>query len=99
MYRAMYLDGSLRNSESLSVEKNKEFKSVVRNMKTIEDSDFEVPLSLKKIMREYQKNGFRWLKTLREYGFGGILADDMGLRKNNSNVIYYCGLCGKQQPR
>jgi len=81
MYRAMYLDGSLRNSESLSVEKNKDFKAVVRNMKTIEDSDFEVPLSLKKIMREYQKNGFRWLKTLREYGFGGILADDMGLGK------------------
>ena len=53
----------------------------MRNMKTIEDSDYEIPGSLKKVMREYQKNGFRWLKTLREYGFGGILADDMGLGK------------------
>lgn len=81
MYRAMYLDSSLKDSESLNVEKNKEFKAVVRNMKTIEDSDYEIPYSLKKVMREYQKNGFRWLKTLREYGFGGILADDMGLGK------------------
>ena len=54
---------------------------MVRNMKTIEDSDYEVPEALNSIMRSYQKNGFLWLKTLRENGFGGILADDMGLGK------------------
>ncbi len=80
-YRAMYLDSALRNNQSLRVEKNREFKSMVRNMKTIEDSDYEVPVTLNKVMREYQKNGFRWMKTLRDYGFGGILADDMGLGK------------------
>lgn len=80
-YRAMYLDASLKNMNLLTVEKNKEFKAMVRNMKTIEDSDYEVSDSLKGIMRSYQKNGFMWLKTLRENGFGGILADDMGLGK------------------
>ncbi|OYP21333.1 hypothetical protein CG709_08060 [Lachnotalea glycerini] len=40
-----------------------------------------MPTSLKSILREYQKNGFRWLRTLTAYGFGGILADDMGLGK------------------
>lgn len=80
-YRAMYLDASLKNMNLLTVEKNKEFKAMVRNMKTIEDSDFEVSDSLKNVMRSYQKNGFMWLKTLRENGFGGILADDMGLGK------------------
>ena len=80
-YRAMYLDAALKNGGVLTVEKNKEFKGMVRNMKTIEDSDYEVPLSLKPVMRGYQKNGFLWLKTLRENGFGGILADDMGLGK------------------
>ncbi|MBO5070989.1 MAG: SNF2 helicase associated domain-containing protein, partial [Roseburia sp.] len=80
-YRAMYLDATLKNSKLLTVEKNREFKGMVRNMKTIEDSDFEVPDSLKNIMRSYQKSGFLWLKTLRENGFGGILADDMGLGK------------------
>ncbi len=80
-YRAMYLDAALKNTQLLSVEKNRDFKGMVRNMKTIEDSDFEVPDSLKEIMRSYQKEGFLWLKTLRENGFGGILADDMGLGK------------------
>lgn len=80
-YRAMYLDAALKNNHILSIEKNKEFKGMVRNMKTIEDSDFEVPDSLKNVMRSYQKSGFLWLKTLRENGFGGILADDMGLGK------------------
>ncbi|MDD6305679.1 MAG: SNF2 helicase associated domain-containing protein [Clostridiales bacterium] len=80
-YRAMYLDAALKSNHVLSVEKNREFKGMVRNMKTIEDSDFEIPASLKGIMRSYQKNGFLWLKTLRENGFGGILADDMGLGK------------------
>ncbi len=80
-YRAMYLDAALKNNSVLFVEKNREFKSMVRNMKTIEDSDYEVPVSLKQVMRSYQKSGFLWLKTLRENGFGGILADDMGLGK------------------
>lgn len=80
-YRAMYLDSFLKNGGQLTVEKDRSFKSIVRNMKTIEDSDYEAPLSLKPIMRSYQKNGFLWMKTLRENGFGGILADDMGLGK------------------
>lgn len=80
-YRAMYLDAFLKNGGQLTVEKDRSFKSIVRNMKTIEDSDYEAPFSLKPIMRGYQKNGFLWLKTLRENGFGGILADDMGLGK------------------
>ena len=80
-YRAMYLDAALKNNQLLTIDKNKEFKGMVRNMKTIEDSDYEVVDSLKSIMRNYQKNGFLWLKTLRENGFGGILADDMGLGK------------------
>lgn len=77
----MYLDAALKNNQLLSIEKNREFKGMVRNMKTIEDSDYEVVDSLKNVMRNYQKNGFLWLKTLRENGFGGILADDMGLGK------------------
>lgn len=80
-YRAMYLDAALKSNQKLSVEKNKEFKGMVRNMKTIEDSDYEVPESLRSVMRSYQKSGFLWLATLRENGFGGILADDMGLGK------------------
>ncbi|MBQ5418032.1 MAG: DEAD/DEAH box helicase, partial [Oscillospiraceae bacterium] len=37
-------------------------------------------------MREYQKYGFRWMKTISAYGFGGVLADDMGLGKTLQSI-------------
>ena len=46
----------------------------------IED-DANVPDEMKDILRDYQKIGFKWLKVLESYHFGGILADDMGLGK------------------
>lgn len=37
--------------------------------------------SLTATLREYQLDGFKWLRILSEYNLGGILADDMGLGK------------------
>ena len=50
-------------------------------MRSYENGDYEVPQSLEAVLREYQRDGFYWIKTLKENGFGGILADDMGLGK------------------
>ena len=50
--------------------------------------EFEVPSSLEPILKEYQKLGFKWMKTLAYYGFGGILADDMGLGKTIQSLAY-----------
>lgn len=80
-YRALYLDEQGRGKNGFTMEKGRQFRAMIRNMKTIEDNDFELPDSLKKTMRVYQKEGFLWLKTLRHNGFGAILADDMGLGK------------------
>lgn len=80
-YRALYLDKILEKNDSLYVERDKHFKSLIKEFKTVADSDFEVPLSLQKTLRSYQASGYRWLRTLAAYGFGGILADDMGLGK------------------
>jgi SNF2 family DNA or RNA helicase len=80
--RALYLDKILRESnEDVEYHRDIYFKNLIKNIKAVEDAEFEIPVSLKSILREYQKNGFRWLKTLSSYGFGGILADDMGLGK------------------
>lgn len=80
-YRALYLDAELKERKSLQTLKDKGFKALVRNMKTVDDNDFDVPKSLDSVLREYQKRGFLWIKTLKFNGFGGILADDMGLGK------------------
>lgn len=87
-YRALYLDAQLKENPVVSAVKNKSFKSLVRNMKTIEDNDFEVPESLDNVLREYQKRGFLWIKTLKYNGFGGILADDMGLGKTLQVIAF-----------
>lgn len=57
------------------------FKSLVRAIKQVENSEIRVPYDFKQILRDYQKTGYRWLKTMDICGFGGILADDMGLGK------------------
>ncbi|OEG63447.1 SNF2-related protein [Halanaerobium congolense] len=41
----------------------------------------EIPVEVKGKLRDYQKNGYNWLRFLHKYRFGGILADDMGLGK------------------
>ena len=87
-YRAMFLDSGLDAGESFQMEKDRAFRALVRNMKTVEDNDFEVPKQLAPVLREYQKKGFLWLKTLYHNGFGGILADDMGLGKTLQVIAF-----------
>lgn len=87
-YRALFLDSELKEKKSLPATKDKEFKALVRNMKTVEDNDFELPYSLENVLREYQKRGFLWIKTLKYNGFGGILADDMGLGKTLQVICF-----------
>lgn len=86
-YRAMYLDQMLKEGKGVSLYRDALFRSVIRGMKAMEDSEFEIPDSLDTILREYQKTGYRWLKTLDYYGFGGILADDMGLGKTLQMIV------------
>lgn len=87
-FRALYLDSELKENIGLHAVKDKNFKSLIRSMKTIEDNDYELPDSLKDILREYQKQGFLWIKTLKNNGFGGILADEMGLGKTLQVIAF-----------
>ncbi|HCB27120.1 MAG TPA: Snf2 family helicase, partial [Enterococcus sp.] len=48
----------------------------------------ELPETLHAELRDYQKQGFKWLKMLGNYQFGGILADEMGLGKTLQTIAY-----------
>ncbi len=89
-YRALYLDSLYRENRDIRLERDQRFRSVIREMKSVENSDYEVPDGFAQVLRGYQKTGFRWMKTLDVCGFGGILADDMGLGKTVQvlTVIY-----------
>ena len=39
-------------------------------------------------LRDYQKEGYRWLHFLHEFSWGGILADDMGLGKTLQIITF-----------
>lgn len=87
--RALYLDSLLKEyKQDIKSQRNTDFKALIRDMKSVEDSDYEVPEVLKEVLREYQKIGYRWLKTLAHYGLGGILADDMGLGKTIQIIAF-----------
>lgn len=81
LFRALYLDEMLKDKESVELKKNREYRRLIGRMRSYENGDYEVPQSLESVLREYQRDGFYWIKTLKENGFGGILADDMGLGK------------------
>ncbi len=80
-FRALYLDQSIRESGIHNIERDSRFKEFVQNIKEPEDMHFHMPEELRGSLRDYQKFGFKWLKTLKYYELGGILADDMGLGK------------------
>ncbi len=81
LFRALYLDRLLEEHNDLASRRDRTFRAIAKNFRTINDSDFEPPASLADTLRPYQSYGYKWLKTLESAGFGGILADEMGLGK------------------
>ncbi|MEE1010183.1 MAG: SNF2 helicase associated domain-containing protein [Agathobacter sp.] len=81
VYRALYLDKLLEENSDIYAKRDKEYKALVKQFKTVADSEYDIPANLHKIMRGYQRYGHRWLRTIEKNHFGGILADDMGLGK------------------
>lgn len=80
-YRGLYLEKLLEEHEEIYSSRDSHFRSLVKEFKTVKDADFEVPSSLDKTLRSYQKTGYKWLCMIDVNHFGGILADDMGLGK------------------
>ncbi|MEM9928717.1 MAG: DEAD/DEAH box helicase, partial [Bacteroidota bacterium] len=54
-----------------------------------------VPKDFRAELRDYQKEGFRWLMRLAEWGVGGCLADDMGLGKTVQALAMLCARAAK----
>lgn len=59
------------------------------------------PTSLQASLRHYQEEGLHWLRQMRAWGTGGILADDMGLGKTIQVIASLCDLYadpGEERP-
>lgn len=99
MYRTLYLDRILSTLKETSITKNDIYQDLIHKVEEKEYiAPIQIPKNLNASLRNYQKTGYEWLKVLDEYKFGGILADDMGLRKNNSTISRSFRLCAKRKP-
>ncbi|MFR8034048.1 MAG: SNF2 helicase associated domain-containing protein [Lachnospiraceae bacterium] len=87
-YRAFYIDAVFRDGKEDLTARSDYFRRLIERVEERKQSAFKLPKTLMSVMREYQKEGFQWMKTLKEYGFGGILADDMGLGKTLQTIAF-----------
>ncbi|MCA9181396.1 MAG: hypothetical protein KDA51_08075, partial [Planctomycetales bacterium] len=63
------------------LEESAEWRRTLQRLDEVQKSEPVLPSTLKADLREYQKEGYRWLARLSSWGAGAILADDMGLGK------------------
>ena len=80
-YRALYLEQMLENAQKIYTTRDRHYRQLIKDFRSVRESDYEVPEELVQTLRGYQLYGYKWLRTLSSCGFGGILADEMGLGK------------------
>ncbi len=84
--QATLLELTLQNAE---VDFDEEFTNRVNRLKNFDGIKEQIlPSNFVGELRHYQKTGFDWLHFLHEYGFGGCLADDMGIGKTVQALVF-----------
>ena len=99
LYRAPSLDWALSGQNGIRFNRDDAFRRISRSFHAVKDSEYTPPASLQKVLRKYQRDGYRWLRTLDGYGMGGILADDMGLGKTVQVLSYLLAMKENGQER
>ena len=84
VYRGTQID------ELIDTRKNYDasFQKLLHQLRSPEEQIYELPEKLNASLRNYQKIGYQWFKSLSAYYLGGILADDMGLGKTLQSIAY-----------
>lgn len=70
---------------------SEEVRNVLTNIKNFKNSDIIIP-EINGELREYQKDGVRWLTILYNNHLCGVLADDMGLGKTIEIIAFLKGI-------
>ncbi len=86
-YRAIYID-SLKNGKYKNIETNNLFDEFISNFKKYKNLSVSFDKDDEKILRDYQKDGVKWLNTIYKCDLGGILADEMGLGKSLQTITF-----------
>jgi SNF2 family DNA or RNA helicase len=88
MNKAAYFEDYLEDKELRFIKSCDEIKELKGRLKNIQDKAFQPPYGLQAKLREYQREGYNWFRTLDYLGFGGILGDEMGLGKTLQTITF-----------
>jgi len=65
----------------VGIDPDAHFRTRVKRLHIAREADAPLPATLAADLRAYQAEGYRWMMSLADAGFGACLADDMGLGK------------------
>lgn len=94
--RALFIANYIEEQGIRYIKGKKKLNEIRSKFKNINKLSFEVPKELNAELREYQKFGYNWLKTLEHLGLGGILGDEMGLGKTLQAITFILSNKGKK---
>lgn len=92
LYRSIYLDELLKEKNDIEVSRDEKFNELINKFESAKKTTYELPKSVNVSLRNYQIDGYHWIKTLDAIGFCGILADEMGLGKTLQVILYLASL-------
>ena len=88
VYRVGQLAEVLGPDNEMNATLDEAFTGLVDRMEQAYASTPELPEGLNATLRDYQKEGYSWLKRLDAWGAGACLADDMGLGKTLQSLTF-----------
>lgn len=94
--RSMYINDAIGENNMAFIEGKGIVSHISSKLRSIDEVNYELPSDLNATLRDYQITGFKWLKTLSYYEFGGILADEMGLGKTLQTIAFLLSEKGKK---
>lgn len=86
-YRAFFIE-SLKNNRYQEISTNSKFDDFINNFSAYKNADVKFTKEENALLRDYQKEGVKWLYTIYKCDLGGILADEMGLGKTLQAIIF-----------
>lgn len=90
-FRAMYIDKTAQENSGLEITRDEYFRELIDRLEDTSHT-YEIPEHVVSILRDYQKDGFYWLRRLYDNHFAGLLADEMGLGKTLQVITFLSSL-------
>ncbi|WP_315113667.1 DEAD/DEAH box helicase [Clostridium intestinale] len=86
--KALIIDVLVKDNRVEFIEGLNFIEDMKGKITALKDYKVEIPEGLNATLREYQKVGYRWMKSLEYLSFGGVLGDEMGLGKTLQAITF-----------